>query len=183
MSDSPYNLWNPSKFYLPGAGMVLELTAQSALKAGRGALKNDGTSCPCCGQHVQVYRRSVYARMAECLLWLVQEHYERGGEWVSLKSGPVFRGGDNTKLLYWKLIEKHPVTDDLYRPTQLGKDFAKRKVAIPKYAFVYNGEVQGFSDETVTIVDCCENFNFATIGLHNEGETHGKEKEEEKEAT
>lgn len=168
---SPYNLWDPSRFFLPGAGLVLDLTAASALKAGRGALGKDGISCPCCGQHVQVYRRSVYARMAECLLWLVKEHRARGLEWVSLKSGPVFRGGDNTKLLYWKLIEKHPVTTDLYRPTKLGIDFSQRKVAIPKYAFVYDGKVQGFSEETVTIVDCCENFDFGTLGIPETGAT------------
>lgn len=161
-----YPTWDPDSFALPGAEVVQEQTCVSAAKAAAEAVSNKGGTCPCCGQHVQVYRRSIYKRMAKCLLWLVAEYQTQGGDWVSLKSGPVFRGGDNAKLSYWRLILRHDEETDLYKPTQIAVDFASRKISLPKYAYVYDGQVQGFSTERVYVDECLEgDFDLSDIGL------------------
>lgn len=168
MTDELYPRWDPDRFTLPGFSGLTQIMAIPATAAARAATRPKGTSCPCCGQHVQVYRRTIYKRMAACLVWLVKE-YRKTNNWVSLKTGPIFRGGDNTKLLYWKLIERHPVTQDLYRPTQVALDFVAHRVTVPKYAYVYDGRVLGFSADRVDIVECFgDGFDFGDIQLRPE---------------
>lgn len=167
-SQELYPRWDEQAFTLPGT-QVFDQVCVVTFATARAATTNKGGSCPCCGQHVQVYRRKVYKLMAKCLIWLVGEYMARGGEWISLKSGPRFRGGDNAKLLYWHLAVRHPEQDDLYKPTQLGVDFVARKVSIPKYAYVYDGRVQGFSPERVCIDECLEgDFVLDDIGIAGE---------------
>lgn len=38
--------------------------------------------------------------------------------------------------------------------TALGNEFLNGDVAIPKYVFVYNSKVYGFSKQTVTVDEC-----------------------------
>lgn len=157
-----YPRWDSEAFELPGAEIVGAI-APIAFKGAREAVGQKGGACPCCGQHVQVYRRSIYKRMAKCLIWLVSVYT---GDWISLKGGPLFRGGDNAKLSYWHLIKHHPEDSDLYKPTKIGVRFAQRDLRLPKYAYVYDGMVQGFSKEKVNIDDCLEgDFDLSDIGI------------------
>lgn len=140
--------------------------------AGQDAIKPKGGTCPCCGQHVQVYRRSIYKRMASCLLWLVAEHRAQGGAWVRLKDGPIFHGGDNAKLRYWSLLvdrseyEEDWEEEGWYKPSGIALKFCKRALRVPKYAYVYNGSVLGFSAERVGIEECLGNdFSLADLGI------------------
>lgn len=146
--------FDPDTFQLPGAGV--EHTVNSAAYRGaRLAVETKGAQCECCGQTVKVYRRSIYKHMARCLIWLVTRYAENGQEWVNLKEGPVFRGGDNTKLAYWSLMVPHPTVDEnLYKPTQLGVDFVVKGATVPRYAYVYDGRVYGFSQEQRGIAQC-----------------------------
>jgi hypothetical protein len=124
------------------------------------ALKDDGeTSCPCCGRHMQVYNRNIYRGMAIFLIWLVHQ-YESGHEWVHISKFPRSRSGDYAKLMYWNLIEPRPKEDDhekrdsgYWRPTEDGIRFAHCHLAVPKYALVFDGEVQGFAGGGVFIRD------------------------------
>jgi hypothetical protein len=161
-----YPKWNPDAFQMPGTQIVDEQVCVTAFKAGQAAVRHKGGMCPTCGQHVQVYRRSIYKRMAKCLIWLWAQYNENGGDWVSLKEGPIFRGGDNTKLMYWHLMVRHPDEPDRYKPTEIAVKFLKRELEIPKYAYVYNGSVQGFSKLTVSLDDCLEgDFDFSDLGI------------------
>lgn len=161
-----YPVWDPDDFEMPGMGIVDEQTCVSALKASRAACRPQGGSCPCCGQHVQIYRRSIYKKMAKCLIWLVAQYHRLGGDWVSLKDGPIFRGGDNAKLSYWHLIFRHEEHQDLYMPTQISTAFVAGEKRLPKYAYVYNGKVQGFSKKKIFISECFDgDFDVGTIGL------------------
>lgn len=161
-----YPKWDPDTFEMPGQSIVDEQTCISAFVAARLATTNKGGSCPCCGQHVQIYRRSIYKRMAKCLIWLVAQYHENGGDWVSLKDGPIFRGGDNAKLMYWHLIIRHDEETDLYKPTEIAVSFVAKKLSLPKYAYVYDGTVQGFSKERVYIDECLEkDFDLSELGI------------------
>lgn len=158
--------WNPDNFEMPGTKIIEEQVCVTAFNAAQAAVKQKGGACPCCGQHVQVYRRSIYKRMAKCLIWLVDQYNTSGGDWVSLKDGPNFRGGDNAKLMYWHLMIAHSTEDDRYKPTEIAIRFLQRTLDIPKYAYVYDGKVQGFSTEKVGIDDCVEgDFSFADLGI------------------
>lgn len=161
-----YPLFDPDSFELPGSEREGEAVIVVAYEGARAAAGAKGGECACCGQHVQVYRRSIYKRMAKCLIWLATEYTENGQQWVSLKDGPAFRGGDNAKLSYWHLIVRHPTEEDLYKPTQLGVDFVAQRQTIPKYAYVYDGKVQGFSEERVEISECLEgDFNLGDLDI------------------
>lgn len=175
MTDPHWPLFDPTTFTLPvepGVGALV----RHQKELGHRVTGKGGASCPCCGQHAQVYRRKIYKRMAKVLLWLVDE-FEKTGDWVVLKEGPLFRGGDNAKLAYWglvqtrtirKTIEGHKRSSGEWMPTTLGVRFVKKGAKIPEYAYVYNGQVVGFSEERVMIGDCLEgDFDYSEI--HGEG--------------
>lgn len=104
--------------------------------------------------------------MAKCLVWLVAEYHRTDGDWVSLKNGPIFRGGDNAKLTYWHLTISSDDAPDLYKPTEIAVDFVAHKISLPKYAYVYDGKVLGFSREKVSIEDCVgKDFDFSSLGI------------------
>lgn len=132
------------------------------------------TDCPCCGQRVKRYERSIYAQPAKFLIWLAKA-YQRDHRWYDWREEPVRGdgqkgGGDYSKLRFWGLIEHKPNTDKhnlpqnysgMWRPTQKGISFAYNKLAIPKYALIYNNKLLGFKGEMVTITDCLpEYFSF-----------------------
>ncbi len=153
--------FDPDTFMLTGYLGGDVLLRDAAYRGARLAVETKGGSCECCGQTVKVYRRSIYKHMARCLIWLVTEYAHNGQEWVNLKEGPVFRGGDNTKLAYWGLMVAHPtVEENLYKPTELGVDFVIHKATVPRYAYVYDGRVYGFSQEQRGIAECLKGGGF-----------------------
>ncbi len=155
--------WDSSQFSFPGNGQPGLLGVHRKRAAYRAANDKGGGTCPCCSQHVQVYKRRIYKRMAKVMLWLVQE-FERTGEWVKLKDGPLFRGGDNAKLVYWALaqtkprrqVEAHKRHSGEWMPTALGLRFVKGELKIPEYVHIYNGAVVGYSARVVSISECLE---------------------------
>jgi hypothetical protein len=62
--------------------------------------------------------------------------------------------------MYWDLIEPRPKEDDpkkrdsgWWRPTEDGVRFAHSHLAVPKYALVFDGEVQEYAGGGVFIRD------------------------------
>lgn len=123
-----------------------------AFRTRQKAIKK-GTSCPCCGRHVQLYGRTIYTGMAQCLVWLCREYYLNGGQWVVLKDGPVFLGGDNAKLKHWFVMTQHKNKAGLWEPTNVGIDFVSGRQAIPKFVYLYDNKILGYSTEQITIDD------------------------------
>lgn len=157
-----YPRFSPDTFGLPGE-QVSGAMQPPAWAVARAAVETKGGTCPCCGQHVQVYRRNIYKRMAKCIQWLVGVYT---GDWVDFKEGPVFRGGDNVKLKYWRLIVADEDRDGYYKPTQIAIEFVANRFAIPKYAYVYDGHVHGFSSECVYIRECLNHdFSLEDLGI------------------
>jgi len=134
-----------------------------------------GTHCNACGQFVKVYHRQIHSSIAVALIVLFKMN--RTAEWVHTtnisKVNDVCINGrcEIPKALYWGLIEECPVDVKelengsnrvgLYRITEKGKDFVLNKSTVPKYAYIFNDTILGFSEETVGIKDCLKNkFNY-----------------------
>ncbi len=159
-----YPQFDVDDFKLPGEKSQEVSTA--TLRTRRKAIKKKGTSCPCCGRHVELYGRTIYNSMAQCLVWLCHEYHFNGGRWIILKDGPTFLGGDNAKLKHWFVMVQHETKAGLWRPTQVGIDFVARHQAIPKFVYLYDNKILGYSTEKVTIVDCLQNdFDLNTLDI------------------
>lgn len=120
-----------------------------------------GVECPCCGQHVKMYKRKLNSGMALFLMGLYK---------LTCKSMPMFYSNKqimekmniNTSSLDYSVMKHF----DLIAPrvSELGKKdsgywmitakgvrFAAGHDSINKHVFLYNNKRQGFSDETITI--------------------------------
>ena len=129
---------------------------------------DEGTICPCCGQHAKRYKRKIHSGMARWLIWLVREYAASGGQWVDIKRSPQ-RGGDYAKLGHWGLIEQAPPDtthnrSGMWRPTQKGFDFAHNVIRVPAYVLMYNGQIDGWAPSTVSIRDALgEKFDYLQL--------------------
>lgn len=144
-------------------------------------LMDDAVVCPCCGQDAKMYKRKIYSASARALIafykYFAQPDHE---EWVHgpsylskhLGNTVVPRGGDWSKLTHWELLEEKPMIRDdgspragYYRITEDGKQFVLGNSSVPKFVFVYDDRVYGFTPgEKVTIHDCLgEDFNYREL--------------------
>ena len=137
--------------------------------------RHEGTTCPCCTQRAQVYRRKLYYAMAHTLV-LLYEYFATHDGWLHVPTylngrGVAARGGDWAKMTHWGLIVGSGETreDDSgrvgeYQITELGIAFVERSVTVPAYMFFYNGEAIGRSDERVYIDAALgKQFNYAEL--------------------
>lgn len=125
---------------------------------------NEGVTCPCCGQFAKAYRRKISAPMARVLIdmYRVSEF-----DWVYL---PSLRsaGQDEALARHWGIIDAKPgLRPDGARQqgwwalTARGQLWVEGKVAIPKYARIYNSQLVGLEGPDVTIKDALgSRFNY-----------------------
>lgn len=139
----------------------MKVSAQTTLTEAKDWLRAQlpkGARCPCCNQHVQVYRRPMYGTLARALIAC----YLAGGTDRYVHSsdlGITLRGGEMGKLAYFQLVvEERAQRPDggrtgYWRVTPLGADwlFGRRKVS--KYAWVYDGQVRGYDGPMVSVAD------------------------------
>lgn len=120
---------------------------------------DEGTTCPCCGQHAQRYRRKLNADMAKALIQIYKAWMAAGGgnTWIDIKSVDV-RGGDYGKLAHWGLLEHRPSEGTVFkwsghwRLSSRGVSFVKNGLTVPSHVYVYNGKLQSVdTSETTTI--------------------------------
>lgn len=148
--------WQPDTFHLPGESItsIVELRAHVLLVRAKALGTGDGDTCPCCGHTVKIYKRAIHATMAETLIKIVLM-YARDPAWIDLSQPKLFRCRDTTKFVYFHLLEPHPDAESLYRPTQFAVQFVMGVgEPPPKYAFVHNGSVLGYSPERADIQEC-----------------------------
>jgi hypothetical protein len=142
-----------------------------------------GHVCDACGQLVKLYKRRLNNAMAYALILLnrrekTDDPFFHVPTYLSGQtSGVTVRGGDWAKLVYWDLIEPLARTradgskrSGFYRLTDKGRQFAEDKITLPRYAFVFNQTLYGFSDglkypkETTTIREALgAKFNYAEL--------------------
>ena len=118
----------------------------------------DGSTCPCCGQYVRVYKRKLNSIMAKWLIWLVRRDRSSDELWHDIRRAAV-RGGDYAKLLHWGLVAHKQNTDPskrtsgLWRPTSIGVQFALNQCRAPSHVHIYNNRPVAFSTRSVSIVE------------------------------
>jgi hypothetical protein len=118
--------------------------------------------CPCCGQNVKLYQRTLTNVMLSYLEVLQENNGLVAREWEQLatEAGVVHGGGDKAKLMYWGLVKKHK--GGRYFITDTGKAFLDGKVNVPRYVYVYNNEVKATSPEQM-YRDDVRSFCFAIL--------------------
>ena len=132
--------------------------SDSTIAETRGVLHlnvEEGMDCPCCGQHVKLYPRRIDSNKARFLLSLVRLHCAKK-DWIHY-SECAYRGRDYPHLVHWDLVQSCPPdksnkrTSGLWIPTTLGVSFVEGKIAMPEYAYVYDGRALGFSRQYIDI--------------------------------
>jgi hypothetical protein len=112
--------------------------------------------------------------MARSLVWLA--HHSIKGDWVDVpKRAPrwLVRSNQLPTLRWWGLVERQGSEDltkkhsGLWRATQNGILFAQNSIKVPKKVYTYNAEVEGFSDELITINDCVKSFDYSAVMENN----------------
>ncbi len=147
---------------VPGATIELE---QKRLEF----LRKTGDLCACCGQRVQVYRRSITGAMAAWLISLVRGTTvtAQGASWTDVKTLPA-RGGDYAKLLYWNLIERIPPEDGRnsgqFRPTPEGFSFVAQHTTVSQYIYVYDEKLIGRGGRQLNVIEALgARFDYAAL--------------------
>ena len=145
----------------PKGQMMMEEVKQSALEVARAELMeqlDEGVTCPCCGQFAKRYKRKLNSSMAAALCWMWGHSRDK---WINVpETAPawILKAREYPKLAWWGLIEERPKegnqkgrTSGVWRVTEKGADFARGCTDVSMYAFVYNGEVQDFTETTTHI--------------------------------
>ncbi len=119
---------------------------------------DEGVTCPCCKQYAKRYKRKLNSSMAAALCWMWAHARDAWIEVPLAAPSWVLKAREYPKLAWWGLIEEKPRqqgskarTSGVWRVTPLGADFVRGCSDVPRYAFVYNGEVQDFTETTTDI--------------------------------
>lgn len=117
----------------------------------------EGAECPCCAQNVKLYKRALHGGMAASLIAfakVTQATTPKDG-WLKVpddfvqttKLVTVLGNREYNKLRYWGLLEgqgpEQALESDapysgMWRITELGFQFVRGEVKLPKNVFVYN---------------------------------------------
>jgi len=123
----------------------------------------NGVVCPCCDQFVKVYARPLNSIMARVLIALY--HRDTAGprgayhHLQTVAASVSHHGGEGAKLVYWNLAEEERTRREdggragQWAITDEGRAFVERHTTVPKYAIVYNGQLQRMEGPEVSIVD------------------------------
>ena len=159
-----------------------DLPADATLEEAKQWLRErfeDGAKCPLCGQYAKLYKRKLNSSMAHAMTLIYKYFEANSDEWLhvpsylsTISSSATVRGGDWSKLRYWGLIEDQKgVRPDgserigYYRITDLGKQFVRCQVKVPKHVYLYNQQTINREDnEQISIVEALgDKFNYAEL--------------------
>ena len=136
-------------------------------------IANDGGHCPVCDRWGKIYLRNINVTMAQGLMWLCRQTGDADG-WINVPVvGPqwLVRSNQLATLHWWNLVERKSKDEThkakfsgIWRPTQLGKDFAFGLVRVPKSVYTYNNLVMRYGTEEVLISECLnEGFDYEQV--------------------
>lgn len=130
-----------------------------------------GVQCPCCGQLVRRWKHSLNTSLARTLIEMHKIRVKENREFVHIMR-EIHLTTMYGILAYWKLIEprEHFITDDHkkasgeWRLTEKGTDFVQMGVLLPKYVYIFNDKIDGFSEEQTNIKGCLgKKFNYEEL--------------------
>lgn len=131
-----------------------------------------GDKCPCCGKHVQIYKRRLTRKM--CLALLVFARYlfehqtkEAHAEAVFKDHNSLWSDHSFAKLRFWGLIERvegerpdgNP-DNGFYRITKDGYAFLHGELEVATFCIEYLSKIQSYSDVYVTWGRVTEFFHY-----------------------
>jgi hypothetical protein len=161
MSDS-----NSSTTLMPHDPPVSLITEKSQIWEAKQQMRKEldkGGTCPCCGQHFQMYKRPITSAMAYGLILF---HNHTGEQWTHMEEFfksftiPCSIRGDFPKLRYWDLIrqqdgsrEDENPENGMYQITAKGTLFVLNKMSLPSHVNIYNNKAYGFSEKRITILE------------------------------
>lgn len=115
--------------------------------------REEGVSCPCCGQLVRVYRRQIHRSIAETMILMYQRRRRR---WVYLPDIPQ-RSRDFSFAAHWHLVERRRNGDGYvegwWRLTEHGVAWLYNEVDIRRYALIDRGKLLRFEGPWWSIQD------------------------------
>ena len=145
-----------------------EKTLDDARDEWQITIAGKGGHCPCCGKWGKVYRHGISESNARALLWMASQ--PQG--WLDMSRGAprwIIQTYSFATLQWWRLIEQFPRDEDngdtkhvgFWRVTELGYEFAKGNLQVPKYVYLYNDTLMDMSNETIFIKDTIgKKFNY-----------------------
>lgn len=127
-----------------------------------------GVKCPCCGQFAKIYRWSLYSTAVKALILYYRIGRTRRFVHSNRLKDHNYKGqGDASRLQNWGLVEGEKTLrpdggrSGYWRVTDLGERFLKGAASIPKYIYVFDGQVIDYSPEAVMLADVVGNrFNY-----------------------
>ena len=122
-------------------------------------IREDGGNCPCCRRWGKINGYQINSTQVRGMIWMLKNF--RKNAWVDLGKAPkwVLRSKSMATLHHWDLLEAKPKGKDedkrasgLWRLTSHGHDFIRRRITMPKYAFVFDNKLIKHSKEQVDAV-------------------------------
>lgn len=146
--------------------------------------RNSEAICPCCARRARINRLRIHSTLALMLGRLYYISNREWGEpqsWVHIEAfKPKHRTGNDFSIVkHWGLAEpksaapgEDKASSGMWRLTDAGVLWieAATNTRVPKYAFVMDDRVLGFSPELVTLKEALNNkFSFAELKTHLDG--------------
>lgn len=132
----------------------------------------EGVECPCCNQFAKKYKRNISGLMAKCLIRIYRLTMDTNSIWHPIEDFYLIGKSVCTNyslLRHWGLIEEMANKDPSkkssgsWRITHVGKRFVNGEYSVSKYAWLYNGHLNGFSGDMIKISDCIQRFDYRVL--------------------
>ncbi|MHC5213957.1 MAG: hypothetical protein ACYSOO_05155 [Planctomycetota bacterium] len=113
--------------------------------------------CPCCGQKIQIWRKSIISTAVASLCQLVRMY--DGKPIHHDKFTVLLKDRNFSQLALWGLVEPaapRTATENsagMWSPTQKGIDFVRGKVAVQQYVETYDNILLGFDGPEIGVID------------------------------
>lgn len=128
----------------------------------RGKALEEGAKCPVCNRYTKIYKRSITSSMAIFLIKFWNRHKNYHYHEVK-NTKEYFHCGDYGKLAYWGLLKSKgnpgiaSKSSGYWAITEKGERFARNRLEVPKYCYVYDNNVLSLKGDPVSITDCLTN--------------------------
>lgn len=125
-----------------------------------------GSTCPCCGRFVKLYKRKLSAEMVVFLIALCREYR---GDFLDIRKLETwsYQRGDYAYLAHWGLVEQQDGNEEgkrgsaHWKPTEAAFRFILRSALMPSHIHMLCGDYLGHSGKLVSVDDALgERFNY-----------------------